>query len=25
LDEPLVNLLWRQLHCRVAMFGQDKR
>ena len=25
LDEPLVYLLWRQLHCRVAMFGTDKR
>ncbi len=24
MDEPLVYLLWRQLQCRVAMFGRDK-
>ena len=24
MDEPLVYLLWRQLHRRVAMFGRDK-
>ena len=24
MDEPLVYLLWRQLHRRVAMLGRDK-
>ena len=24
-NEPLVNLLSRQWHCRVAMFGMDNR
>ena len=25
MDIPLVDLLWRQPHCRVAMYGRDNR
>lgn len=24
MDDPLVHLLWRELHRRVAMIGRDK-